>query len=80
MVRFEQNSIPIKSLGYRIFFLGEGDYDVEVFETRELDFDEIEHRLQNGQSIFIDSIKPAKIVNHKVQAFKNEGSWYFARL
>jgi hypothetical protein len=46
-----------KKLGFRLFFLGSEDWDVEVMEVEELDFENIKRRLENGESVFISAIQ-----------------------
>jgi hypothetical protein len=76
IVKSKRNSI--KLLGYRLFFIGQEDLEIEVMETNHLDIEEIEHRLKSGESVFIDSIAPAKIVKPEFQASKHEDVWYFS--
>jgi hypothetical protein len=42
-----------KKLGFRLFFLGNEDWDVEVMEVEEIDFEGIKSRLKFGESVFI---------------------------
>lgn len=45
-----------KSQGFRLFFLGKNECDVEVFEVKKIDFKNIKKRLDNGDSIFMTAI------------------------
>ncbi|MEJ2495807.1 MAG: hypothetical protein P8Y79_15930 [Ignavibacteriaceae bacterium] len=46
-----------KSLGFSLFFLGIENQNVQVIETNEIDFEAVKLRLENGQSVFIDTIQ-----------------------
>jgi hypothetical protein len=65
---------------FQVFFLNQNESEsVEVLETNFIDFEEISHRLNNGESIFIknknqEPIKPYSNVNDE-----NNSSWYFNR-
>ena len=37
-----------EKLGFRIFFIGNGDYDVEVVEVHEIDFADVKRRLEKA--------------------------------
>jgi hypothetical protein len=63
-------------LGFRIFFLGNEEGDVEVMEVDEVDFENIKRRLENGESIFLSRIqqqesKPDFSINLE------KDPWYF---
>ncbi|MFC1487316.1 hypothetical protein ACFLRN_06490 [Thermoproteota archaeon] len=45
-----------EKLRYRLFFLGEGDNDIEVIEVSDLDFEIVKRHLKCGKNIFISGI------------------------
>jgi len=46
-------------LGFRLFFLGKEDVDVEVIEVNKIDFDDLKRQLKNGKSVFMTTV-PAR--------------------
>ena len=63
----KRREIPIKLLkyflgknkepsGFRLFFLGKEDLDVEIVEVNKIDFDDLERQLQNGKSVFVTTL------------------------
>lgn len=42
--------------GFRLFFLGENEYDVEVSEVKQIDFDIVKRQLLDGKSVFMKSM------------------------
>jgi hypothetical protein len=68
-----------EKLGFRIFFIGNGDYDVEVVEVHEIDFADVKRRLEDGESLFISSIQPQE---KKPDLFKPEQEklWFFSHI
>lgn len=42
--------------GFRLFFLGENEYDVEVSEVKQIDFDNVKRQLLDGKSVFMKSM------------------------
>jgi hypothetical protein len=66
---------------FQIFFLApDQSQDVEVLETKEIDFDEINQRLKLGESVFIKYKNPEITESYSQE---NEGKeqdfWYFKR-
>jgi hypothetical protein len=45
-----------EKLRYRLFFLGDGENDIEVIEVNDLDFEFVKRRLKCGKNIFISGI------------------------
>ncbi len=45
--------------GFRLFFLGKEDLDVEVIEVNEIDFNDLKRQLKNGKSVFMTAIPEA---------------------
>ena len=43
-------------LGFRLFFLGKEDIDVEVIEVNKIDFDYLKKQLTNGKSVFMTTV------------------------
>jgi len=66
---------------FQIFFLAEDQsQDVEVLETEEIDFGEINHRLKLGESVFIKYKNPETVESHSRENEEEEHSfWYFKR-
>jgi hypothetical protein len=65
-----------KKLGFRLFFVGNKDWDVEVAEVDEIDFADVKRRLECGESIFIARIQRQKskpILSTKIE----KEPWYF---
>lgn len=57
IVPLEERLNDIKDcIGFRIFFLGEQECDVEVSEVKQIDFDNVKRRLKNGKSVFMTTI------------------------
>lgn len=42
--------------GFRLFFLGENEYDVEVSEVQQIDFDTVKMHLLDGKSVFMHAM------------------------
>ena len=68
-----------EKLGFRIFFIGNGDYDVEVVEVHEIDFADVKRRLEDGESVFISGIQPQE---KKPELFEpeHEDLWFFSHI
>jgi hypothetical protein len=47
-----------KKRGFRLFFLGKKDSEVEVFEVEKIDFENVKKRLKYGESVFLTTIQP----------------------
>ena len=45
-----------EQLGFRLFFLGKEDVDVEVIEVNKIDFDDLKRQLKNGKSVFMTTL------------------------
>ena len=70
MLKSKKRGIIIKSLknvlrnnkeilGFRLFFLGKEDLDVEVIEVNKIDFNNLEKQLKTGKSVFMTTIPEA---------------------
>jgi len=67
-----------KKLGFRLFFLGKKDLDMEVMEVEKIDFENVKRRLELGESVFMATIQPP---SSKSNLFiETEESWYFPRI
>ena len=66
---------------FQIFFLAEDQsQDVEVLETEEIDFGEINHRLKQGESVFIKYKNPETLESQsRISKEGEQNSWYFRR-
>jgi hypothetical protein len=42
--------------GFRLFILGKHECDVEVFDVKKIDFDNVKKRLEDGKSVFLTTI------------------------
>jgi hypothetical protein len=69
----------VEELGFRVFFIGNGDYDVEVSEVHEIDFADVKRRLEDGKSIFISGIQPQEKKPELFEA-EQEDLWFFSRM
>ena len=49
-------------IGFRIFFLGEQECDVEVSEVKQIDFDNVKRRLKDGKSVFMTAISRGELM------------------
>jgi hypothetical protein len=65
------------NLGFRLFCLGDEDWDVEVMEVDEIDFEELKRRLKGGKSIFISAIQEPK--RNPTWNLVTEEGWFFTR-
>ena len=45
-----------ESLGFRLFILGKHECDVEVLDVKQIDFDKVKKRLEDGKSVFMTTI------------------------
>ena len=43
-------------VGFRLFFLGKEELDVEVIEVNKIDFDDLKRQLKNGKSVFMTTV------------------------
>ena len=63
-----------KNLGFRLFCLGDEDWDVKVIEVDEIDFEEVKSWLEGGKSVFISAIlKPKRNPTLKLDT----EAWFF---
>ena len=72
--------IPQKDMVvFQIFFLTEDENDsVEALETNMIDFEEINQRLNMGESIFIKH-KTREILEQGIEIDKDSKPWYLNR-
>jgi hypothetical protein len=64
-----------KNLGFRLFCLGDEEWDIEVMEVDEVDFEEVKRRLEGGKSIFISAIQEPKM--NPTLNLVTEENWFF---
>lgn len=69
-----------ENLGFRLFFVGNEDYDVEVVEVDEIDFDDVKRRLEGGESIFMSGIQRREKKPNLFGLVQYEESWYFSHV
>jgi len=70
-----QNSV------FQMFFLiNNENQDIEVVEVEEIDFTEVEKRLEKGESIFITSKRKQKLEPILVATEEMAEPWYFTHL
>ncbi len=68
---------------FQIFFLAQDQsQDVEVLETEEIDFGEINQRLKLGESVFIKYKNPEIVESYSrenEEEVEEQNFWYFKR-
>ena len=67
-----------KTLGFRLFFIGNEDSDVEVLEVEKIDFEKVKKRLELGESVFMVTIQPSSNIPDLLTEI--DESWYFSRI
>jgi len=67
-----------KTLGFRLFFIGNQDSDVEVLEVDKIDFENVKRRLELGESVFMATIQSPS--SKQDLLLETEESWYFSRI
>lgn len=66
---------------FQLFFLKDDkDQSVEVEELDEIDFEEIERRLKQGESVFITRRRKHKLGMSLVAGEDAAEPWYFTRI
>ncbi len=66
---------------FRLFFLkNDEDLTVEVLEVEEINFTEIQKRLEAGESVFISCKNPQDLDPRQETREDPEESWYFPHL
>ena len=66
---------------FQLFFLREDeDQSVEVVEVEEIDFREVERRLEQGESVFIMRKRKQKLNATLVAKESAAEPWYFTRI
>ena len=66
---------------FQMFFLiNNENQDIEVVEVKEIDFTEVEKRLEKGESIFITSKRKQKLEPISVATEEMAEPWYFTHL
>jgi hypothetical protein len=69
-----------EKLGFRLFFIGNEDYDVEVVEVDEIDFADVKRRLEGGESIFMSGIQRLEKKPKLFGLAQYEELWYFSHI
>ena len=68
------------SVIFQIFFLNQDENkSVEILETNMIDFEEIVHRISNGESVFIKHKNQEILENYSGADRTEDHSWYFNR-
>jgi hypothetical protein len=68
------------SVIFQIFFLNQDETkSVEILETNMIDFEEIVHRLNNGESVFIKPKNQETIEHYSDADDTEDNSWYLNR-
>ena len=71
---------PEDSVIFQVFFLNQDENkSVEVLETNVIDFEEIVHRLNNGESIFIKHKNQEILEPYSNVDNEENSSWYINR-
>jgi hypothetical protein len=66
---------------FQLFFLlNNENQDIEVVEVEEIDFTEVEKRLEKGESVFITRKRKQKSEPILVASEETVEPWYFAHL
>ena len=55
----ENNLLKLSSTqksGFRLFFLGDKETDIEIIEVQDIDVEKMKKRLKNGKNIFISKM------------------------
>jgi len=66
---------------FQMFFLKDNeDQDVEVKEGEEIDFREVKKRLEQGESVFIKSIRKQELNTSLVVGEDIADLWYFTHI
>jgi hypothetical protein len=66
---------------FQLFFLlNNENQDIEVIEVEEIDFTEVEKRLEKGESVFITRKRKQKLEPILVAGEETVEPWYFTHL
>ena len=66
---------------FQLFFLlNNENQDIEVVEVEEIDFTEVEKRLEKGESVFITRKRKQKLEPILVAGEETVEPWYFTHL